>query len=534
MELNGRQIDRLTQALQEAYPEESNLKQLLRYELDEKLQNIAKGTHTNLAFQVFEWAEEKSWQSKLIRAAHRRNPSNAQMREFCLSVEDALLKDAIAENFTGLSSQDIESLIAGLRQDDIPFESIERSAIAALPAGAHDNSDDADYRDLKGTNLLPVMRLCGLFGLFLTKYPKTPEGEPRLLCFAQALQEALGATSQMPLSAWIEQHTVAAASASVSLPQRRHPTQLAGTLQVSLMVTITLSTESTAEQLRYLVEGYLYFDQLGAQPDRELPPLQALSLPETDTQLGVDCTWKQVKSYVAQYFEAANDQLARLQQELCFDYYELFVEIFLPFEKLGDPVDQWLCRVSSRRQEPLGTENGVIVRISDRLHDGSLRFNAWKKSWARLQAFLAPPSSVTSLDSHVESVQDFSRSWSRLQHDLRQSFGLKLCCGLPNRAKERVSLFDAVFHSDTSLALWTRSCSLLNPNDDAPLDISDELVPFLEVNGIQNMEQLAAKLTSVRQAARAEVGNDKEGQCLGDHLAFLLDNPDRLPLLSQY
>ncbi|MEL7071705.1 MAG: effector-associated domain EAD1-containing protein [Cyanobacteria bacterium J06581_3] len=537
MELNGRQIERLTQALQSAYPEESQLKQLVRYELDEKLQNIAKGTHSNLVFQVIAWAEEKSCESKLVRAAHRRNPSNAQMQGFCLSVADGLLKDAIAANSTTLSSEVVTTLVTTLRQDNIPFKEIETAGLAALPEGASDNPEDNDYADFKRSDLLSEMRLCGLLRLLLSKYPKTPDGESSLLSFARVLQEALGSgTSQTPLSDWLQQQTDVFSQALPTLPQRGHLNMFVGTLQVSLMVTVELSMESQPDSPRYLVQGYLCFDQLidSAQPTPELPPLLSLSLSESAAQLGVDCSWAQVEPYTVQYFEEANNQLTRLKQELQFRRYELSVEVFLPLEKLGEPVDQWL-RVSSRRQEPIGKDHGVIIRISDRLQD-NVRLNALTECWERLQVLLAPPNTVTTLAGHVESVQDLTAysSWRHFENALRKYLGLKLCCGLPSRSQERIELFEAFFYSDVPLAIWTRSCALIKHNDALPLDISVALTPFLEAEGIQDAAQLADKLTAVRQQAWAEVGNSKEGQCLGDHLAFLLDNPDRLPLLSQY
>lgn len=542
MELSGKQFSQLEQSLEEAYPTEVKLGRLIRTTFDTSLQRIAEGdNHQDRIDKVIEWAESKSYEAQLIRGAHRRNPSNARMRQFCLSVADALLEDAIAQKLTDISLLAIQTLIGYLRDRNMPFEKVIDAGIAALPAGAGDDPDDDDYADFKCAGLLPEMRLYGLLRLILAKHPGLPNAEPTLLCFARTLAEALDdSLIGASLSTWVQQQTEALpGDQGVATQRRSRRAKLSGTLLVSLMVTVELSTKSKPGKPRYLVNGYLYFDHPVDcdKPSFELPPLQSLSLPEEAAQVGVECAWAEVKSYTSQYFDEAIAQLKRLKQSLCCRRYELSVEMFLPRQKLGEPVDQWSYS-NSGRQEPLGKDYGVIVRISDRLQNDEIRLNALYETWDRLQERLV---CLENLNEHVEPVHDFAdyKSWRHLENALRKSLGLKICCGLPSRPKDQSSVFESVFYSDTPLAVWTRDCDLIDPCSDTPLDIAVELVPFLKAEGIQDMTKLAAQLKEVRQRAwensdNNSADNNEEGQCLGDHLAFLLDNPDRLPHLPEF
>ena len=543
MKLNGTQIDELCQALEEAYSNEARFKRLIRTTFDVKFGAIAAGDSYQDRIYSFveDWIESKDYEYKLIRAARCGNPSNAQMKALYANVVDFLIEDgikeAIAEKTTDFSEQDIQTLVAILQDNSLPFEKIESAGLSALPDGVRDNLADADYADFRDAASTRDLRLCGFLHLALSKYPKTTDQELTLLRFAEELLEALGNTAiALPLSNWVQQRSGSSSGGSSGsslepTPQRSHRPHLQGRLQVSLMITTELLTKSTSKKSYYLVKGFLHFDKLvdTAQPATALPPLHSLSLPEIDEQIGVECDWSQVSGYVARFFDEAIAHLKRQRQTLKFRRYDLSIELFLPLNKLGEPVDQWPCGDVAR---PIGIEHGVIVRIGDRLQN-DIRLNRLYEAWDRLQEHLQPPISLSTLEAHVEPLQDHNdySSYRQLENALRGRLGLKLCCGLPSRSQDKAALFRAVFYSDTPVAVWTRTCAaLIDPDANEPLDISVALLPFLETDGIKDPVKLASKLTEARHRAWTEAENGREEECLGDHLAFLLDNPDRLPL----
>lgn len=304
------------------------------------------------------------------------------------------------------------------------------------------------------------------------------------------------------------------------------------------MITVRLySKQQPGKPLQYQVKGYLYFDQIaGLTPPRLVPrPPLELSLPEAQAQLGIVCPWTQVPERTNQFLEVAIDQIKdQLKQELGYRAYRLTVEVFLPLDYMGVDIDQW-PRFSSARQEPIGKDFGVIVRFCDRIDDDE-RYNAICLTWEKLQTLLQSPGGLGALQRHFESPADLTQytSWRQLETKLKQKLGLKLCCGLPESAADQKGLFEAILYGDVPVAVWTRSADIIDINSDTdqPLHPSESLTSFLTVECFHNPTSLSENLKRFRQEAWAEGSTARKGRCLGDHVAFLLDNPDRLPPLS--
>ena len=81
MALTGQQLKALRNALADAF-NPATFEQMLRFELDKKLENIAgSGPLNTVAFKVIDAAEMEGWTLDLVRAARVANPGNANLHQ---------------------------------------------------------------------------------------------------------------------------------------------------------------------------------------------------------------------------------------------------------------------------------------------------------------------------------------------------------------------------------------------------------------------------------------------------------------------
>jgi hypothetical protein len=81
--LAGKQLQQFHQALVSAFSARSELERMVRFNLNERLAEIARdGTLSEIVFALIEWAEAKGRTEDLIRAAYKENPRNPTLRAF--------------------------------------------------------------------------------------------------------------------------------------------------------------------------------------------------------------------------------------------------------------------------------------------------------------------------------------------------------------------------------------------------------------------------------------------------------------------
>lgn len=539
MELIGTQFEQLETALMKAYPDESALKRMVRIVFTEALQTVAEGSdHTERVDNLIEWAEAKGKVVDLVRGAHRRNHGNEQLRNFCRTYSQNLLQAACADMPEVLSKETVFAFV-GLPLSAIPIDQVVGAGHAVLPSGASENPDDMDFKDFSNDELLPVMRLYGFLRLALAKFTRRKDQPPTLLLFARELHQAVEEPAKTPLFQWIQRvEAECQISAEPAFPQLG-TSMKQGRLEVSLMVTVRRYSKQLPNQpLKYQVDGCLYFDQIVGRPSLGEPPKPplALSLPDAPDQLGVVCPWEQVAERTDQFLSVAIGQLNnQVKQDLHYKDYRLSVELFLPLDYMGAEVDRW---PRAPRQEPLGQGYGVIVRFCDRISDDE-RLNELFLVWDALQELLQSPNGDIDLHGQFESPSHWGEyaNWRNLEAKLKQKIGIKLCCGLPESSPDQKGLFEAILYGDVPIAVWTRSTDLVEPDPESgeprAVEISRALDTFLTVERFRQPVTLSEELKRVRQDALSEGGEGIKGRCLGDHISFLLDNPDRLPLFPQ-
>ncbi len=530
MELIGDRFDQLERALLAAYPDEVPLKRMVRSVLGERLQAIAGGNNqTELIFSLLEWAESENKVGELLRGAHRHNPRNKEVRSFLLAHSQPFLATAVDENNSGLKSETVRSLIA-LLTTALPFEQTIAAGRFVLPGGASENPSDMDFIDFDDAGLSNSVRLFGLLKLLLTKFAQVKQ-QPTVLLYARELRAAVASEpTRSKLSRWIAQ---AAAERGLSLPPAAaQPALRKGTLEVALMITVRQHSKRSKPaqsqgkyQTQYQVNGYLYFDRIAGRTQSGSPhPLMELAFPSAQDQLGIVCTWAQLPVYVDQLLGAAHTELTHtLRQTLGYRNYRLSIETFLPTAFMDKDVDQWL-RLSG--EESLGYNHGVITRFCERIDDPE-RYNAISLEWERLEPFLQAPEGSELPAEQVACLECLNEpvSWPQMRVQFQTKLGLMLSCGLPEQPKDRVRLFETMLLGDVPIAVWTRSVDIVES-----CDLASALSSFLVVECCRYPVALSKKLTRVRQRAWAESSAQAKGRQLGDHLAILLDNPERLPL----
>ena len=538
MELTGDQFEQLEQALLGAYPTEDELKRMVRIAFNQPLQAVAEGTdHTVRIDNLIEWAESEGKVVDLVRGTHRRKPDSDRLKAFCDAHSQDLLKDACKENLSSLQTDTILGL-TNLPLASIPPSIFLMAGLSALPAGATDETSDKDLTDFQNEKLSLTIRFYGFLKLALGQFPQAKNRQPTLLVFARELRDHLsdGVAAKPFLADWVQR-------AELELPPPAQPALARsispvkrGTLETSLMITVRrCAKQQEGQPLNYQVEGWLYFDQIsGLDAPREFfkPPIN-LTLPEAQDQLGIVCTWRQLPNRVNDFLEEANSQLShQVKQELGYRSYNLAIEMFLPVDYMGEAIDQW-PRTSRRNPYPLGQDYGMIVRFCDRVDDDE-RQNKICLAWDELQDVLKSPEGVAALHQHIEAPDDLSQytSWRQLEVRLKKKLGLKLCCGLPESEADKKGLFEAMLYGDIPVAVWIRSADVVDSdsNPAQPLNLPQALTPYLDMACFQHPTNLAAKLTNIRQQTWPDENDERYGRCLGDHIACLLDNPDRLPL----
>src|SRR5688572_8991877 len=81
MALTGQQLRALRNALADAF-NPSSFEQMLRFELNKKVENIAgNGPFNTVAYKVIDAAEMEGWTLDLVRAARITNPGNANLHQ---------------------------------------------------------------------------------------------------------------------------------------------------------------------------------------------------------------------------------------------------------------------------------------------------------------------------------------------------------------------------------------------------------------------------------------------------------------------
>jgi hypothetical protein len=89
-QFSGPELKQLHTALLSGFPTVDDLKQMVRFELDERLEQIAGGQDLfDIVFNLIQWAEARGRLEQLIQAAQAWNAGNPQLQEFVQTIAAA-------------------------------------------------------------------------------------------------------------------------------------------------------------------------------------------------------------------------------------------------------------------------------------------------------------------------------------------------------------------------------------------------------------------------------------------------------------
>lgn len=88
--LEGHEIRELCEAFSSAFSRQGDLEQFVRFELNEKLSDIAYGNGREVIFQFIEWAISQGKLRQLVRAAQKFVPNNPDLLRFVTKYQDRL------------------------------------------------------------------------------------------------------------------------------------------------------------------------------------------------------------------------------------------------------------------------------------------------------------------------------------------------------------------------------------------------------------------------------------------------------------
>jgi hypothetical protein len=101
LDLNGAQLEQLSEALRDAFPVQ-RFREMLKFKLDKRLDDYSLGSdYKEIVFEIMTAAEAEAWTAELILAARQSNPRNAALQalaqEVALAASTPVLERTIRE-----------------------------------------------------------------------------------------------------------------------------------------------------------------------------------------------------------------------------------------------------------------------------------------------------------------------------------------------------------------------------------------------------------------------------------------------------
>lgn len=545
MDLDGKQLKQLKQALVSAFPPRDRLEMMVEEELDRDLSTITDGQpdYELTVRALIKWATSNNKLPALMVGASRSNPGNEKIRAF---IGDNIQSLLIYDKRSALISWGlIENLWRHLKEFR-NFEIISEAGFAILPGTVEDDRKDK-ASDLRGvTKLSVVAKLYILFDLLLNDYPRDAHKLPRLLTFANELRLKLEHSDpdlSSFLGTWIsdtEAHCQVVVGAVNS--QRDNALSARQRVNAYLMVTIEPQPDN-----RCLLKSALHLYECSKTEGEgdvlkgweERSPLEEVpvDIGDDDFQKGLLCRLGAVKERLDDLVKEAERKLESFErrQRLSYRSHILTVEFFLPFQHLSEKVDRWPIQMPEGRV-PVGKQHPVSVRSLDRILQSGL-LNKLQLSWDKLRDILenrgVDQPTCQALQDYFFHHEDESLGVKALSFNLEDKIGLKITCALSKEQRNRV--FRMMVSSGVPWAVWVRC-----PQPETITDLQAALDRLITWEQLMNPGTLLESVRRERLAAYGEEPDEADEErignlsvCLGHHLSVLYENPNRIPALLE-
>ncbi|MGK7872879.1 MAG: hypothetical protein AB4426_06065 [Xenococcaceae cyanobacterium] len=375
---------------------------------------------------------------------------------------------------------------------------------------------------IKDSKINIMFRIFTLFKLLLEEHPYQADRIRRLMDFCEYLQEE-SPEIRNKLKTWL--HKLKSWLQAVSDDyeyQLSSPSQpeTSGVLEPYLMIIIRPAKSRTRGKLQldsFLIIGDSFSCRI--EPDTESEKSSY------DQNL---YTLKEAENYVAELIDKSENIVHAEKTKLKCESSPITIEFFMPCIYLYEKVDQWGIELLDEKI-PIGKDYRVAVRsyeriasvIGEKVKGSALLLRYLEQKWKTIQNFLSENSGKQDIKEQFECLcqSDTFQEIHLLETKLRRDkLGLKLACTPPEPEEKRERLFKTVLLTGIPIAIWLRQNKIPRIKN-----LEKETDKFLKREYLSNLSLLLDCIKKEREIAY----DNRSG--LGQHLAILCDDPNRLP-----
>lgn len=492
MTLNGKDLEELIDAIISAYPRESDLEKIVRFDLNENLSQISSGdNYDNLVFNLItQWAEPQGKLDDLIKASHKRNPNNLKLKEFYNRYypnnPNILEKIGCSSDNSSLISIWNEVYEILNKNNLINDQLLTKICRETLQNTTNDLSGNC--LELDGD-----LNLIQLREILINKFPKRKDDVPTIVEFAERLSSEVSQDLSIQLIALVKN---IAKKLDIPLPTYNYSNYYF----LLLVVAHKIGEEQfrlTPELLSYNSSGNYkrcVGTELGFADDKP-----------------IKCNLKEITGKIGEIIQ----KCLNLQLIKSFPAVQLFINC----EYLGYAFDSEKIVIDPDRKDTncIGIEYPFLVSPYERFTNPR-HYLKFKERWNDLQSRLTSnlinllsPLQDVSIDIEKKYFETLANKWQA-----SRIVGLKILGCWHDDQKIHDHLFYSVVKSGIPLVIWVRYNHLP--------DCEEQLDKLLNYPNLNNCHNLFNKVHEIRQKSYYE-----EKEKLGCYLGILADDPRRVP-----
>ncbi|MEM9926477.1 MAG: effector-associated domain EAD1-containing protein [Cyanobacteria bacterium P01_D01_bin.50] len=447
--IDGTLREKICEALQDAFPNYTDIEQMLSFKFNENLESISgKNGLKTVVFKLVQKYESQGNLDELIIAAIRENPGNPELQKLVQEI------DKIQCEINPDDSKDFNDLLPIIKKND--FDIIEKILYQTLsyldenPLKAIENKFK-DLKQIQNEESRTSIQLFLLKKILIYEYKKLRD-------FSQNLDnhEQLNNSSQ-------------------------------SNEEINSYLLVLVKPE---ERNQYRINAYL----IPNEEDKDnVEPLDI-----KNEEKGVLCTFDEIKYQIPQFRQQAEKRI----QQKTNNKYKLNIEFFLPWNYLNENVEQWNTSYNDKLEPDtcIGERYTVVVRSYDRLQRpewiGALRDRI--DELQKVRGLYLNEQIVKDRFEHLQELNNLNQKELRNKLSTKK-IGLKLSCPPPPVShKTYKNLFIAILSSGIPIAIWKRSSSIPNMNSE------DEFNNILNVNSLSKSSNLFELILKERKLAYQE------------------------------
>lgn len=480
MKLNGAQYQQFEQALLSAFPSQTSLARMVRFELECNLVAVSDGdNYTEIIFNLILWAESSGNLEQLIIGAYITNNQNSDLQNFVRQCD---------HDFPLLIPRTrLAELHRHLAQVTLTDDDMQRLYHQSIPRG------QADWHPYpRGTSEADTLKRI-IHELAQTKIEKLAHPLVDFVSYLAAVDNPSVQAVQVELKAWVES---VAGELGVQVKKPAGPSSTT-TPQAYLLVQISpkqpLTEATKLDTSRFYVEAWLL------RSDQEH-----------------DTSTDNLSDEQEHSLEAIPEILQHLikRSRALVSLADLTVEFFLPAELLLHDVDHWKVVYGIKTVTHVGIQHRVVVRSLERVQPqyfSDLR-PQWEKKWQRFKVLPHTHEDVFAWARTTEECNASSLPGSLLRDDI---VGFAQICTLAETHDSIFDILGTIIDTGIPIAFFPRyKAEVCLCTNQVEQFIKKCLCPHSPTVVLQERQE-AVRLNDTKHLAH--------------HLTLLWDDPTRLP-----